>query len=200
MTDATLDISGTFLVPKGKLTAAVTWLGMAKAPEPAASPGPLRLNRIAAPDLAWYRALFRRVGEDWLWTSRLILSDAALADILGNPRVEVYTIERDGAEIGMVELDLRVEAEVEIVYFGLAREAVGQGLGRMAMASALQVAWRPGITKVWLHTCSHDHPGALKFYRSCGFVPYATGIEIFDDPRLAGLLPRSAAAHIPLIG
>ncbi|WP_164163065.1 GNAT family N-acetyltransferase, partial [Stenotrophomonas maltophilia] len=80
---------------------------------------------------------------------------------------------RDGAEIGMVELDLRTDGEVEIVYFGLVKEAVGQGLGRLVMAKALQAAWRPGIARVWLHTCTHDHPGALKFYTSCGFTPYA---------------------------
>ncbi|MBN8939565.1 MAG: GNAT family N-acetyltransferase [Rhizobiales bacterium] len=192
-------LTGTHFVPKGKLTAAVTWLGMTAPPPPAALPDEPRLRRIAAPELAGYRALFRRVGDDWLWTSRLVLSDAALAAIIGNPRVEVYAVERDGAEIGMVELDLRTDGEVEIVYFGLIKEAVGQGLGRLVMAKALQSAWRPGITKAWLHTCTHDHPGAMKFYTSCGFVPYAFGIDIFDDPRLTGLLPRSAAPHIPLI-
>lgn len=192
-------LTGTHLVPKGKLTAAVTWLGMTAPPPPAPLPDEPRLRRIAAPELAGYRALFRRVGDDWLWTSRLVLSDAALAAIIGNPRVEVYAVERDGAEIGMVELYLRIDGEVEIVYFGLIAEAVGQGLGRLVMAKALQSAWRPGVAKVWLHTCSHDHPAALKFYTACGFEPYAFGIDIFDDPRLSGLLPRSAAPHIPLI-
>lgn len=201
MTDTAprLSLTGTHLVPKGKLTAAVTWLGMTEPPRPAALPDEPKLRRIATPELARYRALFRRVGDDWLWTSRLMLSDAALAAIIGNPLVEVYAIERDGAEIGMVELDLRAQGEVEIVYFGLVAEAVGQGFGRLVMAKALQLAWRPGIAKVWLHTCSHDHPGALKFYAACGFRPYAFGIDIFDDPRLNGLLPRSAAPHIPLI-
>lgn len=200
MTDtATLDVSGYFLAPAGRLATAVTWLGMSAPPsEPVPEGGPA-LRRIEAPDLAWYRALYRRIGEDWLWTSRLVLDDAALAALIGSPANEVYVAERDGAEVGLVELDTSKPGAVEIVYFGLVPQAVGRGLGRALMAAALARAWRPDTARVWLHTCSHDHPGALRFYQSCGFTPYATGIEIYDDPRLTGVLPRSAAPHVPLI-
>lgn len=200
MTDtATLDISGYFLAPAGRLATAVTWLGMVAAPsEPIPADAPA-LRRVEAPDLAWYRTLYRRIGEDWLWTSRLVLDDTALAALIGDPTNEVYVAERDGAEVGLVELDVSKPGAVEIVYFGLVPQAVGKGLGRALMAAALARAWRPGTAKVWLHTCTHDHPGALRFYQACGFTPYATGIEIYDDPRLSGVLPRSAAPHVPLI-
>lgn len=200
MTDnAQLDMSGYFVVPPGRLTTAVTWLGMSAPPSGPAPEGGPALKRIESPDLAWYRALYRRIGEDWLWTSRLVLDDRALAELIGSPDNEVYVAERDGAEVGLVELDVSQPGAVEIVYFGLVPQAVGKGLGRALMAAALARAWRPGTTRVWLHTCTHDHPGALRFYQACGFVPYAAGIEIFDDPRLSGLLPRSAAPHVPLI-
>jgi hypothetical protein len=32
-----------------------------------------------------------------------------------------------------------------------------------------------------------------------GFIPYARSIEIADDPRLHGILARSAAPHIPIM-
>jgi GNAT superfamily N-acetyltransferase len=88
--------------------------------------------------------------------------------------------------------------EVEITFFGLEPAAIGSGLGRSMVAAAFDHAWR-SAERVWLHTCSFDHPFALHFYLSCGFTPYATGFEILDDPRLNGSLPRAAAPHVPLI-
>ena len=66
------------------------------------------------------------------------------------------------------------------------------------MAEALKLGWADGIERVWLHTCTLDHPSALGFYRNQGFVPVKRTIETFADPRLAGLLPRDAAPHVPL--
>ena len=97
----------------------------------------------------------------------------------------------------MVELSAS-GTEIEIVFFGLVMEATGARLGRRMMAAALELAWR-SADRVWLHTCNFDHPAALHFYRSCGFVAYASGFELMDDPRLDGSLPESAAAHVPLI-
>jgi hypothetical protein len=32
-----------------------------------------------------------------------------------------------------------------------------------------------------------------------GFTPYARSMEIADDPRLTGLLRRTAAPHVPIV-
>jgi hypothetical protein len=39
----------------------------------------------------------------------------------------------------------------------------------------------------------------LGFYRKVGFVPYKRAIEIEDDPRVTGEMPRSAAPHVPIV-
>ena len=101
--------------------------------------------------------------------------------------------------VGIVEFAGRTGRDVEITWFGLTPDASGRGLGRRMMAAALELAWTTGPDRVWLHTCSFDHPAAPRFYKACGFTPYAAGFEIMDDPRLKGLLPRSAAPHVPLI-
>jgi hypothetical protein len=67
------------------------------------------------------------------------------------------------------------------------------------MAHALMRAWRAEVTRVWVHTCTLDHPSALGFYRASGFVPFARAVETFPDPRLSGHLPREAAPHVPLL-
>jgi GNAT superfamily N-acetyltransferase len=189
-------------VADGELAAIVTSLEMRERPRARPFPAsPLRLACWASPKVAAYRTLFTRVGAPWLWFSRLMLDDAALAAIIGDPAVEVYAVvDRAGIEIGMLELDFRVAGECEIGFFGLITELSGKGHGRWLMAETLARAWRPEISRVWVHTCTLDHPSALNFYRAQGFVAFARAVEIFADPRLLGVLPRDAAPHIPLFG
>jgi hypothetical protein len=52
---------------------------------------------------------------------------------------------------------------------------------------------------VWLHTCTLDDVAAIPFYRRNGFVPYKREFEIFDDPRITGLLPADCAPGVPLL-
>ncbi|MEG3177978.1 GNAT family N-acetyltransferase [Sphingomonas sp. RB3P16] len=160
----------------------------------------LRLTRWEAPTPDRYRALFRRVGAPWLWFSRLVIDEAALLAIIHDPAVAVYAVlDPAGIEVGMVELDFRQSATCEISYFALIPELAGQRLGRWLMAETLARAWARGITRVWLHTCTLDHPSALGFYRAQGFVAIKRTIETFTDPRVTGHLPPEAAPQIPLL-
>ena len=186
-------------VPPERLATVVTTLEMRKPPRPRPlPPSPLRLQRwrAAAPDA--YRALFRRVGERWLWYSRLLLDDAALTARIA--AAEVYAVaDPAGVEVGMLELDVATAGVTEIVYFGLVPELTGQRHGRWLMAHTLALAWRPGTTSVQLNTCTLDHPSALGFYRAQGFQAVRRTIETFPDPRAAGLLPTDAAPQVPLL-
>jgi GNAT superfamily N-acetyltransferase len=188
-------------IPTGKLATVVTYLEMTAPPppRPERSAVPWSLRHVTAPTLDWYRDLYRRVGEDWLWCSRLELADAALAAIITAPDVEVHALVVDGRDEGILELDFRVAGECEIGFFGLAPSIVGAGAGRWLMNRAIARAWARPIRRFWLHTCSLDSPAALDFYRRSGFVPYDRKVEVFDDPRLTGVLPRSAAPQIPMI-
>jgi len=190
------------VLPPGKLANLVTCLEMTERPAPkpqGPARGALSLQRIAQPDLDSYRALFRRVGQDWMWFSRLIMPDERLRQILTDPKVEVYALRDGSAEIGLLELDFREEGQCELAFFGVVPEAIGQGAGRFLMDQAIALAWARPIRRFWVHTCSFDHPSALAFYRRSGFRPYAYAVEVHDDPRLTGHLPRTAAPHIPLI-
>lgn len=188
-------------VARGELAAIVTSLEMRERPKARPLPAsPLRLVRWKQPAPDAYRTLFRRVGAPWLWFSRLLLDDAGLIAIIGDPAVEVSAvIDRSGVEIGLLELDFRVTGECEIGFFGLVPELTERGHGRWLMAQALAMGWRGSVTRMWVHTCTLDHPSALNFYRAQGFVPFAQAVEIFADPRLAGLLPRDSALHAPLL-
>lgn len=183
------------------LATIVTALEMRERPRPRPMPpSPFRLVHWPAPDSDKYRTLFRRVGGPWLWFSRLVMDEARLRAILEDPAVMVHAVvDRGGVEVGMLELDFRTAATCELSYVGLVPEITGQGHGNWLMAQALAFAWRKDVDRVWVHTCTLDHPAALGFYRRHGFVPYQRTIETFPDPRLTGVLPAEAAPHIPCL-
>lgn len=188
-------------IPDGELAAVVTFLEMRKAPAFQIPASNLSLRRIEHPEVDSYRQLFRRIGRHWLWFSRLILSDEELAAIIDDPAVELYIIvDEIGADIGMIELDFREPGQCELAFIGILPELTGMGHGRWLTGQTLRLAWRDGVRRLHVHTCTLDHPAALPAYLTAGFVAYKRATERFPDPRLTGILPKDAAPQIPLLG
>lgn len=191
-------------LPRGKIASIVTYLELLKPPvlELIASQN-RRVRRVQKPDLGWYRELYRRVGSEWLWFGRLLLNDDELRKIIWDDHVEIFSLRIGDSreDEGFLELDFRSPAEVEIAYFGVVAARIGRGAGRFLLNYALERAWSrtPEPKRVWLHTCNLDHPRALAFYQAAGFKAYKYAIEVGDDPRRAGVLPRDAAPQLPLL-
>ena len=191
-------------VPLGKVACVVTHLVMETAAplRPVEMAEQLTLRHVETPDVSWYQDLFRRVGTDpWMWIERLMLDAEALSEIIQHPDVAIYALEVNGKDEGLLELDFRDQGLCQLAYFGVTPEHVGKGAGRFLMNEAVNKAWAPdrGIERFQVHTCTLDHPAALAFYIRSGFSPVRQQIDIFDDPRLTGLVPRSTAPHIPII-
>jgi GNAT superfamily N-acetyltransferase len=128
--------------------------------------------QVQRPTVRYYRFLYGAVGSDYHWLSRRKLSDAALAEILARPRNELHVLHVEGSPAGFVEFDRDPAGAVEIVQFGLLPEYIGQGLGKYLLSWAIERAWSYGPSRLWLHTCSLDHPAALPNYRRAGFELY----------------------------
>jgi GNAT superfamily N-acetyltransferase len=187
-------------VPTGKIAAVVTHLEMMQRPPPRSEQGgPWTLRHVGHPDPDWFRDLYRRIGEEWLWFSRLKMSDAELCTIIQAPRVRVYALEHEGRDEGLLELDFRPEAECRLAFFGVTGKLIGSGAGRWLMNRALELAWAEPIRRFSVNTCTLDHPAALAFYQRSGFIPFRRQIEIADDPRRDGTHPKDAARHVPFI-
>lgn len=188
-------------LPQGKLANVVTCLEMLAPPQRGLAPFPhnVTLQRVDANDLASYRAMFRAVGRDLMWFSRLIMPDQQLAGILANPRIDSFTLMQGDVALGLLELNFDHETDCELAFFGLAPGSIGQGLGRALMDEAIRRAWARGIKRFWVHTCTFDAPQALPFYIRSGFTPYARMVEVHDDPRLLGKLPRDASPQVPIL-
>ncbi len=169
---------------------------------PSADPPPpsaLKLRPWPRPDPSDYRTLFRAVGGPWLWFSRLAMDEARLGSTLSDPLVRVWRV-FDGAEVGgFVELDTRSAGTCELQYVGLLPDHAGRGHGAWLIAEALRLAWSSRVERVRVQTCTLDHPAALPAYLRAGFRAVSREVQLFPDPRLIGLLPRSVAGHVPLI-
>ncbi len=158
----------------------VTYLQMT-APPTAPMPPPPRAGlevRIARrPTVSFYRYLYGTIGQDWTWVVRRLLPDEALRQILDHPAVEVNVLWADGVPAGLAELDHREPGEVELAYFGLLPEFIGQGLGRWLLGWTIRHAWRASPRRLWVHTCDLDHPRALRVYQTSGFQVYDQRLE-----------------------
>ena len=186
----------------GHVVSVITCLEMLEKPTtvPAVRlPDGITLDTLHRSDLPAYRALFRKIGADWLWYSRLIMSDAELSAILNDDRYEIFVARKGGEDIGLLELDFSEPNVCELAFLGLNAANTGKGLGRALINKALALAWSHPIRRMWVHTCTFDHPTALGFYIRSGFKPYAVQVEVQPDPRLTGHLPLYAAPHVPII-
>ena len=188
-------------VPTGKLAMVVTHLEMRTRADtrPVPNPDEIELHPIENITVDEYRDLYRRVGEDWLWFSRLNMSEIELSKIIDDPKVVLFTLMKNGLQHALLELDFRTAGECELAFFGLAKELIGSGAGRYLMNHAIDVAWNHDITRFHVHTCTIDSPAALNFYIRSGFTAISRQVEVADDPRLSNGWDTSIAPHIPII-
>ncbi len=194
-----LSLDGVTDLPAGKLANVVTFLERNGPPPALSSRADLSVRQMTPATVAWYRAIYRRVGENWLWMSRAAMNDAALAALLAEPTQVVLALEDGGKPIGLAELDFSEPETAEIVTFGVVPEATGKGCAGYLMGHTLAACAARGAIRVWLHTCTLDHPAALRFYQKQGFRAFKRAVEVSDDPRATGVLPPDAAPNVPLI-
>jgi GNAT superfamily N-acetyltransferase len=146
----------------------------APADPPGQAADDVRVVRADPPGVRFYRYLYDAVGAPWHWYDRKRQGDAQLAAVVDDPQVEVHVAYRRGTPAGYVELDRRDRGQCEIAYFGLVPEVIGRGLGVWLLRWGVHQAWRdPDLERLWVHTCTLDHPSALPVYQKVGFVPYA---------------------------
>jgi ribosomal protein S18 acetylase RimI-like enzyme len=129
----------------------------------------VRIEEVRHCPSSFWRYLYTEVGREYRWVDRLPWTDEQIREYLDDPAVSLWLMSVEGAPAGYFELRKATAGDVEIVYFGLLPEFTGRGLGRHLLTEAVAAAWASGATRVWLHTCSLDHPAALPNYVARGF-------------------------------
>jgi len=128
------------------------------------------------------RFLYEYVGGDWRWVDRLVWTAQRWQEYAAADNLRTFVAYRVGSIAGYYELQLQAGGKgpqtqddafggpsVEIRIFGLTPEFVGQGLGGPLLNSAIENAFAWGARRVWVHTCTNDHPNALNNYQKSGF-------------------------------
>jgi GNAT superfamily N-acetyltransferase len=178
-------------LPAGKIKIAITYLEMRNKPQPRELQLPsanVSIIQAITPTVSFYRYLYNTVGALWLWYERRQMSDEQLRAIIQHPQVEIYVLYVDGVPAGYAELDRRNETGIELIYFGIMPEFIGQRLGPFLLNWIIDKVWSYHPQRFWLHTCTLDHPKALAIYQRAGFVPYKQEDKIVDEPRTLGLI------------
>jgi GNAT superfamily N-acetyltransferase len=168
------------------LEVTVTYLEMTTRPaasSPPTPPVPYRIERVDNPSVPFYRFLYNTVGAPWLWHERRRTDDTTLASILADERLWLHVIYAEGEPAGYAELDERRTHEVQLAYFGIVPKYIGHRLGPALLRHATDDAWTRNPRRVWVHTCSLDHPKALPCYQQAGFTIYDKVVRRIRDPR-----------------
>ena len=119
------------------------------------------------------RFFYECVGGDYRWHDKLPWSDEQWRAYVEDESLRTFIASWGGSPAGYFELEFR-DGAVQIASFGLLPAFIGRGLGAALLTRALEEAWAMGPSRVWVHTCTLDHPASLANYRARGMVPYKT--------------------------
>ena len=135
------------------------------------------------PDFQLNKFFYKQVGKKHRWIDRLSWSDEKWINYISNKNLETYIICESEELVGFFELLNNPELqETEISYFGLLEEYIGKGIGGYALSVAIRKSFEKNIKRVWLHTCTLDHPNALKNYIARGMTIFKKeNINILDS-------------------
>ncbi|MFT4631647.1 MAG: GNAT superfamily N-acetyltransferase [Candidatus Pseudothioglobus sp.] len=154
---------------------------------------PYRLEQITQPNPTFNRYLYISVGSPWQWYMRLPWRYSQWLEAVSRPELQTWVAYYEGVPAGYFELEQQAHGSVEIGYFGLVPEFIGRGFGKALLEDAISRAWQLGGQRVWLHTCSLDHPNALSNYLARGFSVFKQEHIVEDLPN-APLQPWAGAA------
>lgn len=167
------------------MTEVTTWYLEMQSPDRLrAKPQPagLEVREAEIRQYRFNRYLYQLVGEQWQWTDKLGLSDEDWQSYAESDDLRTWVAYFQGSIAGYYELQQQTGGNVEICYFGLAPGFIGKGFGGYLLSHSIQSAWQwSGTRRLWVHSCSLDHPSALANYQARGLELYNTETETIDS-------------------
>ena len=118
------------------------------------------------------RWLYDQVGDDWQWFDKRSWTDDEWRNYAEAGNLRTWVGYMDGTPAGYYELEKQDRDSIQIAYFGLLKPFIARGLGGYLLTHAITSAWAWGARRVWVHTCTLDHPNALKNYLARGMKVY----------------------------
>lgn len=139
----------------------------------------ITFRKIGYDETILARDLYWSVGREWYWADRHDWSLSQWKDRIYKLNVSLWVMYKDNEPAGYYELELQQNDDVEVSYFGLLPGAVGQGFGKYMLVDAFRRSFNDlEASRIWLHTCTLDHPRALSNYQSRGMRIYKKESDI----------------------
>lgn len=142
----------------------------------------LRIEECQVKQFEVNRFFYQLVGGPWQWTGKLSWSEEQWREYAEQDGLRLWAAYCNGSPAGYYELHKQDEGNVEIAYFGLAPPFIGEGFGGYLLSHAIASAWEwEGTKRVWVHTCTLDHEGALANYEARGMTLYKTLVTSLEE-------------------
>ena len=117
---------------------------------------------------------YKQIGKKHQWVDRLIWQDKNWIEYVSNKNLKTFILKKNNNFVGYFEL-LFNKNECEIAYFGILEEFIGKGYGGFLLSEAIRIGFK-SANRIWVHTCSLDHPNAIENYKSRGMKVFKTEI------------------------
>ena len=117
---------------------------------------------------------YKQIGKKHQWVDRLIWQDKNWMDYISNKNLKTFILQKNNEYIGYFELIFH-KNDCEIAYFGILEEHIGRGYGGFLLSEALKIGFK-NANRIWVHTCTLDHPNAIENYKSRGMKVFKTEI------------------------
>ena len=117
---------------------------------------------------------YKQIGKRHQWVDRLIWQDKDWLKYISNENLRTYILKKENDLVGYFELIFN-NNDCEIAYFGILEEFIGKGYGGFLLSEALKIGFKRA-NRIWVHTCSLDHPNAIENYKSRGMKIFKTEI------------------------
>ena len=117
---------------------------------------------------------YKQIGKRHQWVDRLIWQDKDWLKYISDENLRTYIFKIENDLVGYFELIFN-NNDCEIAYFGILEEFIGKGFGGFLLSEALKIGFKKA-NRIWVHTCSLDHPNAIENYKSRGMKIFKTEI------------------------
>ncbi len=120
---------------------------------------------------------YKQIGKKHQWIDRLNWTNNEWIKYVKNKNLKTFILKKNNELVGFFELILNYEiCEGEIAYLGILEDYFSNGCGGYLLTQAIKKSFEEGVKRVWVHTCSLDHPNAIQNYKSRGMKIFKTEI------------------------
>ena len=138
----------------------------------------LKVKLLKKIDFNLNKFFYKQIGKNHRWTDRLSWNNNMWVNYVSDKSVNTFVLMYNKNLAGYFERIYNKQSnEFEIAYFGILHEYRNKKFGAYLLSKAIELSFKDGAKRVWVHTCTFDHKNAIKNYLS-------RGMKIFKEEKI----------------